>query len=81
VSMRHVLAGILKIIAVAVLLVGVSLYGVVNYSELTQELTCKGYWKEFDQNKDWRTQPWRPRVSWRTGPNVLYTACTDHPGL
>src|SRR5262249_41828316 len=38
--MRHVLAGILKIIAVAVLLVGVCFYVVVNYSELTQELTC-----------------------------------------
>ena len=50
--MRHVLAGILKIIAVAVLLVGVCLYVVVNYSELTQELTCKGYWKELGQNKE-----------------------------
>ena len=38
-SMRHVLAGILKIIAIALLLVGVCLYVVVNYSELTQELT------------------------------------------
>jgi hypothetical protein len=50
--MRHVLAGILKIIAVAVLLVGVCLYVVANYSELTQELTCKGYWKELGQNKE-----------------------------
>src|SRR5262245_31776377 len=50
--MRHVLAGILKIIAVAVLLVGVCFYVVVNYSELTQELTCKGYWKELGQNKE-----------------------------
>jgi hypothetical protein len=50
--MRQVLAGILKIIAVAVLLVGVCFYVVVNYSELTQELTCKGYWKELGQNKE-----------------------------
>jgi hypothetical protein len=42
----------LKIIAVAVLLVGVCFYVVVNYSELTQELTCKGYWKELGQNKE-----------------------------
>jgi hypothetical protein len=51
-SMRHVLAGILKIIAIALLLVGVCLYVVVNYSELTQELTCNGYWKELGQNKE-----------------------------
>ena len=50
--MRHVLAGILKIIAVAVLLVGVCFYVLVNYSALTQELTCKGYWKELGQNKE-----------------------------
>lgn len=50
--MRHVLAGILKIIAVAVLLLGVCFYVVVNYSALTQELTCKGYWKELGQNKE-----------------------------
>jgi hypothetical protein len=50
--MRLVLAGILKIIAVAVLLVGVCLYVVVNYAALTQELTCKGYWKELGQNKE-----------------------------
>ena len=50
--MRHVLAGTLKIIAVAVLLVGVCFYVVVNYSELTQELTCNGYWKELGQNKE-----------------------------
>src|SRR5262249_9526973 len=51
-SMRHGLAGVLKIIAVAVLLVGVWFYVVVNYSELTQELTCKGYWKELGPNKE-----------------------------
>jgi hypothetical protein len=39
--MRHVLAGILKINAVAVLLVGVCFYVVVNYSELTQELRVR----------------------------------------
>ena len=50
--MRHVLAGIMKIIAVTVLLVGVCFYVVVNYSALTQELTCKGYWKELGQNKE-----------------------------
>jgi hypothetical protein len=50
--MRHVLAGILKIIAVAVLLVGVCFYVLVNYSAVTQELTCKGYWKELGQNKE-----------------------------
>ncbi len=50
--MRHVLAGILKIIAVAVLLVGVCFYVVANYSAVTQELTCKGYWKELGQNKE-----------------------------
>jgi hypothetical protein len=49
---RHVLAGILKIIAVAVLLLGVCFYVLVNYSALTQELTCKGYWKELGQNKE-----------------------------
>ena len=48
--MRHVLAGILKIIAVTVLLVGVCLYVVANYSELTQELTCKGSLKELGEN-------------------------------
>ena len=48
--MRHVLAGILKIIAVTVLLVGVCLYVVGNYSELTQELTCKGSLKELGEN-------------------------------
>src|SRR5262249_37055429 len=48
--MRHVLAGILKIIAVTVLLVGVCFYVVVNYSGLTQELTCEGYWKELGEN-------------------------------
>jgi hypothetical protein len=42
----------LKIIAVAVLLVGVCFYVLVNYSALTQELTCKGYWKELGQNKE-----------------------------
>jgi hypothetical protein len=50
--MKRVLAGILKIIAVAVLLVGVCLYVVVNYSGLTQELTCNGYWKELGPNKE-----------------------------
>jgi hypothetical protein len=50
--MKHVLAGILKTIAVAVLLVGVCFYVVVNYSALTQELTCNGYWKELGQNKE-----------------------------
>ena len=50
--MRRVLAGILKIIAVAVLLVGVCLYVLVNHSTVTQELTCKGYWKELGQNKE-----------------------------
>jgi hypothetical protein len=50
--MKHVLAGILKIIAVAVLLVGVCFYFVVNHSALTQELTCNGYWKELGQNKE-----------------------------
>jgi hypothetical protein len=50
--MRHVLAGILKIIVVAVLLVAVCFYVLVNYSAVTQELTCKGYWKELGQNKE-----------------------------
>jgi hypothetical protein len=50
--MKHVLAGILKIIAVAVLLVGVCLYVLVNHSAVTQELTCKGYWKELAQDKE-----------------------------
>jgi hypothetical protein len=50
--MRHVLAGILKIIAVAVLLAGVCLYVLVNHSTSTQELTCNGYWKELGQNKE-----------------------------
>jgi hypothetical protein len=50
--MKHVLAGILKIIAVAVLLVGVCLYVLVNHSTVTQELTCNGYWKELGQNKE-----------------------------
>jgi hypothetical protein len=50
--MRRVLAAILKIIAVAVLLVGVCLYVLVNHSTVTQELTCKGYWKELGQDKE-----------------------------
>jgi len=50
--MRHVLARILKFIAVAVLLVGVCLYVLGNYSEITLELTCTGYWKELGQNKE-----------------------------
>jgi hypothetical protein len=50
--MRHVLAAILKIIAVAVSLLAVCFYVVVNYSELTQELTCNGYWRELGQNKE-----------------------------
>jgi hypothetical protein len=49
---KHVLAGILKIIAVAVLLVGVCFYVLVNHSTSTQELTCNGYWKELGQNKE-----------------------------
>jgi hypothetical protein len=50
--MKHVLAGILKIIAVAVLLVGAYLYVAANYSTLTQELTCNGYWKELGRTKE-----------------------------
>jgi hypothetical protein len=50
--MKHVLAWILKIIAVAVLLVGVCLYVLVNHSTVTQELTCKGHWKELGQDKE-----------------------------
>jgi hypothetical protein len=50
--MKRVLAAILKIIAVAVLLVGVCLYVLVNHSASTQELTCKGYWKELGQDKE-----------------------------
>ena len=52
VSMKRVFAAILKTIAVAVLLVGVCLYVLVNHSTLTQELTCKGYWKELGQDKE-----------------------------
>ena len=44
--MRRFLVGLLKVIAVAVLLAGVLLYVVVNHSGLTQELTCKGHWKD-----------------------------------
>jgi hypothetical protein len=50
--MRRVLAWILKIIAGAVLLVGVCFYVLVNHSTSTQELTCNGYWKELGQNKE-----------------------------
>src|SRR5262245_33748843 len=50
--MRRVLVGILKIIAVVVLLVGVGIYVLVNHSTSTQELTCTGYWKELGQNKE-----------------------------
>ena len=43
---------LLKIIAFAVLLLGVCFYVVVNYSAVTQELTCNGYWKELGPNKE-----------------------------
>ena len=49
--MKRVLVGILKIIAVAVLLVGACLYVLVNHSTVTQELTCKGYWKELGRTR------------------------------
>ena len=44
--MKRILFWLLKIIAVAVLLAGVLLYVLVNHSAVTQELTCKGYWKD-----------------------------------
>lgn len=44
--MRRALIGLLKVITVAVLLAVVLLYVLVNHSALTQELTCKGHWKD-----------------------------------
>ena len=44
--MRRVLVGLLKVIAVAVFVVGAVLDVIANHTALTQELTCKGHWKD-----------------------------------
>ena len=44
--MKRIFVGLLKVIAAAVLLAGMLLYVAANHSQLTQELTCKGHWKE-----------------------------------
>lgn len=44
--MKRFFLGLLKVVAAAVLLAAVALYAVANYSASTQELTCKGHWKD-----------------------------------
>jgi hypothetical protein len=44
--MTRVFIGMLKIIAVTLLVAGMLFYVLVNHSTLTQELTCNGYWRE-----------------------------------
>jgi hypothetical protein len=74
-SMKRVLAAILKVIAVVVLLVGALLYVIANYSDVTQELTCQGYWKDSGAAEVAHMQlveyRWWLRLWWEGDGNVM----------